>query len=197
MGFSSFGAQDRPQKKRRYNPNADAAVHAASTASSSSSRQGRGKQTTGSNSTPLGARPAAPQSAANAHEIDLDGEEDGDGAPGAGGVDLGGAAVSAQGGDAAQQFAAGSDLTADAAHLHGLPQRPAQFAADQARGPPNSHGYPHGRGQHHSAGNGAPWYEGYYDTLSNRNPWEKLEKAMGLSAKGTWVSHEEHAAGAA
>lgn len=26
MGFSSFGAQDRPQKKRRYNPHSDAAV---------------------------------------------------------------------------------------------------------------------------------------------------------------------------
>lgn len=193
MGFSSFGAQDRPQKKRRYNPNADAAVHATT---ANSSRQGRGKQTTGSNSTPLGARPAAPQSAANADEIDLDGDEDDDGALGTGGVDLGGNGASAQGGDGAQA-PAGSGVTAGAAaHLHDLPQRPAQSTADQARGPPHSHGHSHGRGQHHSAGSGAPWYEGYYDTLSNRNPWEKLEKAMRLSAKGTWVSHEEHAAGA-
>lgn len=55
MGFSAFGGPDRPAKKRRYNPGADAAV-------------------TGSNSTPLGVRQQA--ETANVDGIDL---EDGGG----------------------------------------------------------------------------------------------------------------------
>jgi hypothetical protein len=49
-----------------------------------------------------------------------------------------------------------------------LPQRPAPF----------------------TSGGGAEsrvWYEGYYDHLSNENPWDRLEKAKGLEAKGSWV----------
>lgn len=190
MGFTSFGAQDRPQKKRRYNPHADAAVHTAAKV-----HQGRGKaQTTGSNSTPLGAR-AAP-TAGNADEIDLEGdEEDGQDDILGGSARLERPAAIAEEGDLPAQSTPGTDTP----HSHGLPQRPAQSAADQARGPPSSRDQPHRRDQHPSAGggSGAPWYEGYYDTLSNRNPWDKLEKAMGLSAKGTWISHEEHASSAA
>ncbi|GAB0135113.1 hypothetical protein EsDP_00003462 [Epichloe bromicola] len=33
-----------------------------------------------------------------------------------------------------------------------------------------------------------PWYTGYYDCTSNENPWERLEKSMGLRTRGgTWV----------
>lgn len=33
-----------------------------------------------------------------------------------------------------------------------------------------------------------PWYMGYYDGTSNENPWERLEKAMGLRTRGgIWV----------
>ena len=32
-----------------------------------------------------------------------------------------------------------------------------------------------------------PWYEGYYDPSSNENPWARLEMAMDLPPKGTWI----------
>ena len=59
MGFSSFGAQNRPQKKRRYNPRADATQEAPPAG-------------TGANSTALAER----RPAANTDEIDLDDEGD-------------------------------------------------------------------------------------------------------------------------
>lgn len=191
MGFSSFGAQDRPQKKRRFNPNADAAVH-------TTSRQGKNpsQQSTGSNLTPLGDRTA--QTAANTDEIDLDGDEDAGGTPGGGGATLEGAAAEGEGegGIATVELNQAQHTVADTSHSHGLPQRPAQPAAatNQSKVPPPGRGHQanHRRDQLSSApGSGTPWYESYYDTLSNRNPWEKIEKAMGLSAKGQWVSHEE------
>lgn len=59
MGFSSFGAQNRPQKKRRYNPRADAVKEAP-------------PSSTGANSMALGAaRPAT-----NTDEIDLDDDDE-------------------------------------------------------------------------------------------------------------------------
>ncbi|KAF7550337.1 hypothetical protein G7046_g8044 [Stylonectria norvegica] len=62
MGFSSFGSQSRPQKKRRYNPRADAALGDGPLPESSS----------GANSTALG----APRASVNAAEIDLDDDND-------------------------------------------------------------------------------------------------------------------------
>lgn len=138
LGFSSFGAQDPPQKRRRYNPGGGAVA------------------STGSNTTPLGARKP------NAEEIDLDDDEEA--AP------------------VEQVTSAGvSSEAPQTSALHGLPQRPAPGAGftDQGRG-----------SQHHHGDQGQPWYEDYYDTLFNRNPWEKLEKAMGLQPRGSWISHD-------
>ncbi|ETS01500.1 hypothetical protein M419DRAFT_80992 [Trichoderma reesei RUT C-30] len=74
MGFSSFGAQPRPQK-RKYNPHADAVT---SSDSATAQRAAAKPSVTGSNSTPLGlvASRKPDSAAANADEIDLDEDED-------------------------------------------------------------------------------------------------------------------------
>lgn len=181
MGFSSFGAQDRPQKKRKYNPEADAAVH--------TTQQAVQPAPTGSNSTPMGTRaPKEATRAANTDEIDLDdGDDDNAGAQG----------VPIEHGTNPNHVPSGNTSEPATALPHGLPQRPAAGVGftglpgggeDYGRGP---------RAQHHGSdrAQGQPWYEGYYDTLSNRNPWEKLEKAMGLQPRGTWISHDGQTTG--
>ncbi|KAF9771316.1 hypothetical protein IL306_011045 [Fusarium sp. DS 682] len=56
-----------------------------------------------------------------------------------------------------------------------LPQRPAP-----AQATPQGHH----QGVHGARGNK---FTGYYDPMSNENPWEKIEKARGLTTKGTWI----------
>ncbi|KAF4499830.1 hypothetical protein FAGAP_3983 [Fusarium agapanthi] len=57
-----------------------------------------------------------------------------------------------------------------------LPQRPASAQAT----PRDQHSGAHGaRGTK---------LTGYYDRLSNQNPWEKIEKARGLATRGTWIT---------
>ncbi|EHK41337.1 hypothetical protein TRIATDRAFT_180523, partial [Trichoderma atroviride IMI 206040] len=70
MGFSSFGHQNRPQK-RKYNPHADAVI----SSDSKTAQRAAKPSATGSNSTPLGVPSSkSSQAAANADEIDLDDE---------------------------------------------------------------------------------------------------------------------------
>ncbi|EXK38196.1 hypothetical protein FOCG_14588 [Fusarium oxysporum f. sp. radicis-lycopersici 26381] len=57
-----------------------------------------------------------------------------------------------------------------------LPQRPAPAQAT----PQGQHS-----GAHGARGNK---FTGYYDRLSNENPWEKIEKARGLTTRGTWIT---------
>lgn len=145
MGFSSFGGPDRPSKKRRYNPDADAAIDSLAQTNAA---------TTGSNSTPLGSRKQT--DGKNADEIDL---EDEGGGMGEGELAFGSSGV---------------------AHPASLPQRPATVESNGAQ-------------DLHRTARNYPWYEGYYDELSNRNPWEKLEKSIGLQPRGTWLSRPEKA----
>lgn len=127
---------------------------------------------TGSNSTPLGARTSA-----KTDEIDLESEEDG--------------------GDGGAPVEAAATSESSQAQVHGLPQRPATglgFAGGSGR-------EGHGRGfSGQMSGNretgGAPWYVDYYDNLSNRNPWERLEKEIDLQPKGTWIAHDGQTTGA-
>ncbi|KAM0248195.1 hypothetical protein ACHAP5_003577 [Fusarium lateritium] len=56
-----------------------------------------------------------------------------------------------------------------------LPQRPAPAHVPHQ----GQHTAPHERSD--------TWYIGYYDHLSNENPWEKIEKARGLTTRGTWI----------
>lgn len=145
LGFASFGAQGHPNKKRRYNPRADATLIAEQRPS-----------VTGANSTALG---PAPTTRSNADEIALDEDGDGDG----GGDDAPGPA----------QVRSAS-----------LPQRPAALTGGSAsRGQAHFQSTPH-RSQDPSRG---PWYEGYYDPMSNENPWDRLEKTRGLSSAGPWL----------
>jgi hypothetical protein len=129
MGFSSFGAVSPPSKRRRYNPNADAAIPSQASA-------------TGANSTALG-------TPSNNNEIALDDEDEED--------DNSGEPVPAQ------------------VRPAGLPQRPAPVHAARQ----GQHVAPHERSD--------TWYIGYYDHLSNENPWERIEKARGLTTRGTWI----------
>ncbi|SPJ84349.1 uncharacterized protein FTOL_10867 [Fusarium torulosum] len=129
MGFSSFGAASPPSKRRRYNPNADAAIPSQASA-------------TGANSTALG-------TPSNNNEIALDDEDEED--------DNSGEPVPAQ------------------VRPASLPQRPAPAHATRQ----GQHVAPHERSD--------TWYIGYYDHLSNENPWERIEKARGLMTRGTWI----------
>jgi hypothetical protein len=163
MGFSAFGAQDRPQKKRRYNPAVDAVAKASS--------PGLRAAPTGSNSTPLGTHAMTSKEAASSHananadETNLDGSDDG------------------QPGAAPQES---QQQQAEPPH-HGLPARPApgtgfvglssRFAARPDASPGHT---------------SKVWYEGYYDSTSNENPWEHIERTMGIGSKGTWVSRQTH-----
>ncbi|KAI6784314.1 uncharacterized protein J7T54_004860 [Emericellopsis cladophorae] len=156
MGFSSFGGPDRPQKKRRYNPGADAQVSIAKPESS-----------TGSNMTPLGAREGgggsapAPDNAsgakANDDEINLDDEAD-------------------------EEPPTPAPLQQQPIP-QGLPQRPS-FASNQ--GNSGAHGM---MPQNASRDEQRVWYKDYYDPRFNQNPWDKLERNLGLQAQGTWLPH--------
>ncbi|CAG9979338.1 unnamed protein product [Clonostachys byssicola] len=160
MGFSAFGSQDRPQKKRKYNPNADSFVE----------RQPPQAATTSSNSIPLGPPPVVTKPSTNADEIDLEDDDGEDGSHAVKGTVPGGGSNAQSG-------------------MNSLPRRPAVGAGED--GPSNGAHPDHGsRTQHnnraagHGGHGGKPWYDGYYDSISNENPWEKLEKAMNLQPIG-------------
>lgn len=174
MGFSSFGHQDRPQKKRKYNSRADAAFVDA--------RPQEEDAASGANSTALGVRTAT--TSLNAAEIDLDEDDDDDkqeekprvastttAATAMRDENLGGAVVD-------------STTSADAqVRPASLPQRPASGTGFVGRQPHQAHQQPH-RGSQSSQ----PWYDGYYDPTSNENPWMFIEKARGLESRGPWLS---------
>lgn len=50
-----------------------------------------------------------------------------------------------------------------------------------------------GGGGRGSGGINPEWYVDYYDQAFNMNPWEKLEKEMGLESKGVWLAREHRA----
>ncbi|KAI5458572.1 hypothetical protein BGZ63DRAFT_406971 [Mariannaea sp. PMI_226] len=142
MGFSSFGAQ-HPNKKRRYNPRADASGFSLPPKPSF----------TGANSTALGSKPPA---SSNLDEIALDMDDD-------------------------------DDVSAPAltrVRPASLPQRPAAPTGDfVARNHQTS--FPIHR--HQDPSPSGPWYEGYYDPMSNENPWERIETNRGMSSIGSWL----------
>ena len=166
MGFSSFGGQGHPQKKRRYNPHADAAVVGGSDRRSAAAGT---HPSTGSNSTPLGEQARRQgMSAANDDEIDLEG--DGNEGPVSETVPA----------------PAGQANPPGQARPAGLPQRPPPQAGSGF--PLASRGaVSHGMAASTQGESGQlAWHEGYFDPMSITNPWEKLEKMKGLDPKGTW-----------
>lgn len=185
MGFSSFGAQDdHPSKKRRYNPRADASTDMPATL-------------------PSAARPS-PATGANADEISLNDDDEDSTAPQ--GTAL--AYVQTQIDEMIKNNAGGgadSSTAQPPAGGHGvgngfsLPNRPNPSWGTQMGSPPQPsergghdrgrgrRGGGHGQHQHGAGGeSGKPWYDGYYDTRSNENPWQQLEKDAGLQPLGSW-----------
>lgn len=173
MGFSSFGMQKPANKKRKYNPHADASFEKTKKTVQSS---------TGANSMPLGTpaqrQPCPAQPPANTGEISLD-DDDEDKEEGAETLNTTGSVP------IAQPDAGGSTPKALPAHLVGLPARPANVAGSGSA--PQHGNQNHGRAE--KGGHNPIWYEGYYDHRSNENPWAALEKQHGLQPLGTWPSN--------
>ncbi|KAK8107908.1 uncharacterized protein PG998_009921 [Apiospora kogelbergensis] len=187
MGFSSFGGQNHPSKRRKYNARADAAFD--SNTNNESTLALHYDAGSGSNNTPLGERrpqqPKPKKQKTNANEIDLDDDDDDDDDGQDGGEVDGNDAVAAGDQDDAQdptpqhittsqppdQIQSGID-----AIVAGLPRSP--------RGLPLLPSAKGGR-------DGDRWWDDYYDPAFNTNPWEKIEKKLGIEARGTWLSYDE------
>ncbi|KAL7941628.1 hypothetical protein V8C42DRAFT_348495 [Trichoderma barbatum] len=174
MGFSAFGSQNRPQK-RKYNPHADAIVSSDSATAQRAARP----SATGSNSTPLGLPTRKPdQPAANADEIDLDRDEAEDVG------DDGGVASHPAGIPERPAEPSGPALV----RPPGLPDRPPPGIGFMG----SSGGHQGGHGAHDGSRQAVEW-DGYYDPSSNENPWGRLEKSRGLHSLGTWIPRGQKA----
>lgn len=172
MGFTGFGMQ-RATRKRKLTPPSQ----------------------TGANNAPLGKRrplnlpqPVASGGGGNAEEIDLgdhDDDDDGSGAQ----VDSGEAEeddIQAQAGLNALSFTDAPPATG----RHQLPPKPQQ---QQHQNQSHHHAGKAARHPGGRAGGGpgqAPWWEREWDPrLVDRmveNPWDRLERQLGLGARGTW-----------
>ncbi|KAH8883911.1 hypothetical protein GQ53DRAFT_830352 [Thozetella sp. PMI_491] len=195
MGFSSFGGQDRPAKKRRYNAGSDAIVASSLPSALPGSlppKPSAPARLTGANQLPLHQRtPRGPGSSAaagkNADEIDLDDDEvDGD---------QGGAPVATHGGLGGSEHA---DEDPPPQYLD-TSRLPTSYEEPMDGGAGAWHGHRGGRagaqrggsrgGRGGYGGSGLPqWWLDYYDPSSNQNPWERLERARGIDSKGTWLA---------
>ncbi|KAI0479355.1 hypothetical protein GGR56DRAFT_673282 [Xylariaceae sp. FL0804] len=208
MGFSSFGAQN-PNKRRKFNPGADAVVdgspiplHGRSAGGPKSTlRSG-----SGSNTTPLGVR------VSNSDEIDLDGDLDTAAAATAAPPDVLPHHHEHEDGhdhdDPAPQYL---DTSRPSATLPGNGEDNVQSKIDAIVGGSSAvnasistssfgdraeNGPRRGRGGFQSnRGRGRDpskkWWEDYYDPSSLVNPWEKAEQALGLEPRGRWMSWDE------
>lgn len=202
MGFSGFGMQRPPSKKRKFNPHADAAV-------ASSNHNNKRVSPTGANSAPLGQKvmrlpPPSVAEKTGTDEIDLGGDD----------IDNAGdkddEAVNPDDPDSRYidtsrpsrgyfpeelaEMEAQQRIDAILANSTspGLPARPPPAAGD---GNFNQHGSHHhgnqrGRGNKSARNHqhsGKSWWEGYYDPTTNQNPWEVLEKKLGMQPRGKWL----------
>ncbi|ORY56871.1 uncharacterized protein BCR38DRAFT_490319 [Pseudomassariella vexata] len=197
MGFSSFGMKGA--KRRKFNPHADDAV-----IDDGSGLPLQQKSASGSNNTPLGQRRVPASS--NDNEIALDDEDEDD-------VDEGRGSCLGEGVDGADPGPQYIDTSrpatsrvpdAEPSHIDSLtgtltlPPRPTEaqpvFLGGSSRGGGSFNTTRGGRGAGHGRGHrddGKPWWEDYYDPTFNVNPWDALEKKMGLEPRGPWLSWEE------
>lgn len=206
MGFSSFGGP-KSNKRRKFNPSADAVVDSdsnATSASQASSNRG-GPMSSGSNSTPLGIR------AQNKDEIALDLDNDDD--DGESGSAFGAATAiqdtideddpdpepqyidtSRPSAPVSEEPGGGLEAKIDSivGAYHGRPSQPSTvpvFNTSTRGGRGGRGGYQPTRGRDRDQGK--KWWEDYYDPTSNVNPWERLERDQGLKPRGQWMSWEE------
>jgi hypothetical protein len=203
MGFSSFGMQDdHPSKKRKYNPRADASTDAPPP----HRHAVRPSPATGANAEATGINAAA--AGTNADEINLDDDEEVDAGTAINGTALAYVqtqidemiADSTKNTEEPDSTAQLSSVGHSAGNGFSLPNRPNPSWGVQVGSPPQPQpaergGHSQGRGRRggghgqHGAGgdNGKPWWDGYYDTRSNENPWQYLEKDAGLQPQGSWT----------
>ncbi len=185
MGFSAFGGADRPSKKRRFNPRADAVTAVTAAAPAAAVRPSG----TGANQTPLGRqlpiqpREAAPQSPAAGLAEQADDEADAtDGSVDGGAVlqaQVDGSAFSSHG---FQPDVVAASPNAGRGSISGIGSHftPQDDDVDEGVADDDSHA-PHPPGHRNKK-----WYVGYYDRSSNDNPWARLEAKLGLEPKGSW-----------
>ncbi len=171
MGFSGFGAQSRPSKKRRFNPRADAATTSTSAAVPVPPELAAVK------GSPPAQRllPLLQQrdpGIANASEGTGEEEEGGGG-----------------GGDSGGRTHLQAQPDGSVAEHRGSEPRVVAAAPGAGRGSISSRGPPfHGSdGGGGSGHRNTEWYIGYYDRSSNENPWAELEAKMGLKPVGSWL----------
>lgn len=172
MGFSSFGTQSHPAKKRKFNSATDAFVEGQELASLD--KGGKKGQGSGGNDIPLGrSRILGAKKeelvAEKEGEIDLGEEEE------AGGQWLDTSEPAPAEMEALRRE---QERVASSAMGHHLPQRPANPI------PPS---LSHRQQQHERGQKDHLWYVGYHDPSFNENPWARLEKEHGLEAVGTWI----------
>lgn len=205
MGFASFGGQNHPSKRRKYNARADDAFVAGADGGGDESTLPFHDAGSGSNNTPLGERrqPATKKQKTknNMNEIDLDDDEDEgeDGEEGNTNADGDPAADDAAAQDTEPQYIdtsqppdqvqTGIDAIVGAG-AGGLPAKPTwvspHVGTQSGPGRPQRHG-----GGDRDRNSDEPWWTDYYDPAFNTNPWEKIEKAQGLEPRGTWLSYDE------
>ncbi|KAI0161375.1 hypothetical protein GGR57DRAFT_355436 [Xylariaceae sp. FL1272] len=184
MGFSSFGAQ-KSNKRRKFNPTADAVVATSATIPFHPT-------TTGSNMTPLGHRPQ------NHDEVDLDENGEDGTAPGVAHhpgmshdpepqcLDTAPSSVP----DSANRLQPMIDTSLGSSMAPNLPRKPPPSLIPRGLLSHGDHrGHHQERAQHRQQG--GKWWEDYYDPAFIINPWEKLETSMGFEPLGQWVSWEE------
>ncbi|KAI0007264.1 hypothetical protein F4779DRAFT_519829 [Xylariaceae sp. FL0662B] len=199
MGFSNFGAQNASNKRRKFNPRADAVVASSSSTSAIPSRRDAVSELvgSGSNALPLGVR------IQNDEEINLDSDqEDGVINPKTGN----GVEGDYDNDDPEPQYLDASyppvpasvDLEEVQSKIDAIVGSSAQglqaeSSSYEAIGIPGSRGGQGGRqaNRGHGRDMGKEWWEDYYDPSSNVNPWERLERFKGLETRGSWMAWEE------
>ncbi|KAI1099719.1 hypothetical protein F4804DRAFT_73820 [Jackrogersella minutella] len=205
MGFSSFGAQNNPSKRRKFNPHADDAVVASSSTSTIPLHRNNATKEvqTGSNATPLGVR------SRNEDEIDLEDDDEANAANGKirnlkdGNADDPESRYLDTSRPPTTAISNSNDVVQSRIDtIVGVPSDQtmgAQSSTLSGGGDPSYRGSRGGRGgrggyqanqgQRHESGK--EWWEGYYDPSSNINPWAALDNAKGLEPKGSWMTWEE------
>ncbi|KAI1188405.1 hypothetical protein F5B17DRAFT_272624 [Nemania serpens] len=220
LGFSSFGAQ-KPNKRRKFNPSADAFVASATSSALPFHRHGDDNHNrmrmTGSNTVPLGPR----KQNINTDEIDLgDDDDDGEQPPSASAAAEQATTYGKHGDDeeddadnpeepesrsldtsrpSASIFAdpAADDLQSKIDAIVGsstdanASPQPSSSSVIGGRYSGRGGYGEHQRNMNRDGRSGDKWWEGYYDPGFITNPWASLEKANGLEPYGSWMSWEE------
>ncbi|KAI0182122.1 hypothetical protein GGR52DRAFT_68131 [Hypoxylon sp. FL1284] len=210
MGFSSFGAQGTPNKRRKFNPRTDAVVASTSTSTLPLHNDAALKTTTGSNTIPLGVRtqnedeidledeeeePVAPTNEVPSHLKDGRGNTDANN-PGPQYLDTSRPSTIDPANEVQSEIDSIVNTSSEWPGMASLSSFRGSRGGRRGRGPWEGYQLDRGRGGYHiNQGHGGEpakkWWVSYYDPSSNVNPWEHHEKTRGLEATAGWMSWEE------